>query len=83
MRQGPGLELAHDSEGGLAGAQQQVAVGDCESHLQLLIHNAEEVHCSWRPELACLICLGLPTQVCLQAKVSAVISKLFLKHAAL
>ena len=62
------LELAHDSQRGLAGAQQQVAIGDTLGNLQLLIHNPEEVDGPGGPQLASLINLGLPFQIRLHSK---------------
>ncbi len=66
LGKGKDLELTHDSEGRLPGSQQQVAVGHCLSDLQLLIHNPEEVHRTRSPEVARLVCLGLPLEICLQ-----------------
>lgn len=54
------LELAHDGHDRLAGAQKHLPVGRLLHHRHLLIDNAEEVHCSRRPQLPILLLLGLP-----------------------
>ena len=57
------LELFHDAHDGLAGLQQHLPGGHVLHHRHLLVHDAEEVDCSRRPQLPIVRLLRLPAEV--------------------
>ncbi len=57
------LEVAHDVQDSLAGAQQHVCGGHLLHHRHLLVHDPEKVHRARRPQPAVVGLLGRAVDV--------------------